>query len=390
MTEFLSTPFFVRGLLVLVCAGRSFSGDCSGARLVTTLGERYAYGVTLQAGDFSLPLNHLRARYLRAKFQVTNAPACDWLVSVRDQALRPVQTFHPKDLGPPGIAWTARVRGEHLRLDVTACADGRMPAVTALAYIEMPDKAVNTYYSVQDDKRFIYGPLYEPAGPTIAPEGVRPLGDNVGMLMASYGTQSWVCSGVLLTETLFLTNWHCGGLPPLAEKDFWRADIVQDTIIDLSWDGYGESREYAALTKVAGSPPLDYAILRVRAMHGKGDPAPVAIRQSGPKANRPVSIVQHPEGKTKQVSRCPVDEVDATRAGSPAQSLLIYRCGTEKGSSGAPIFDEYGLLVGLHHDGFAVDKDCGRLDTVNKGVQINRILEDLAESPIRQELRIVP
>jgi hypothetical protein len=137
MTEFLSPPFFVRGLLVLVCAGRSFSGDCSGARLVTTLGERYAYGVTLQAGDFSLPIDHLHARYLRAKFQVTNAPACDWVVSVRDQALRPVQTFRLKDLGPPGIAWTARVRGEHLRLDVTACADGRVPALTALAYIEL-------------------------------------------------------------------------------------------------------------------------------------------------------------------------------------------------------------------------------------------------------------
>jgi hypothetical protein len=209
------------------------------------------------------------------------------------------------------------------------------------------------------------------------------------MLMASYGTQSWVCSGVLLTETLFLTNWHCGGLPPLAETDFWRADIVQDTIIDLSWDGYGESREYAALAKVAGSPALDYAVLRVRPMHGKGDPAPMAVGQSGPETGQ-ISIVQHPEGKTKQVSRCPVEEVNATRGGSPAQSLLIYRCGTEKGSSGAPIFDQRGLLVGLHHDGFAVDQNCGRLDTVNKGVQINRILEDLAESPILKELKIVP
>lgn len=53
-------------------------------------------------------------------------------------------------------------------------------------------------------------------------------------------------------------------------------------------------------------------------------------------------------------------------------------CDSEAGSSGAPLFDDSGALVALHHLGFEVDHQCRPIEPrVNKAVSIQAILADL-------------
>ena len=58
-----------------------------------------------------------------------------------------------------------------------------------------------------------------------------------------------------------------------------------------------------------------------------------------------MNIIQHPRGQPKQVALRDNQVTDLL------QNFLHYRAGTEPGSSGAPVFNDYWELVGLHHSG---------------------------------------
>jgi hypothetical protein len=85
-------------------------------------------------------------------------------------------------------------------------------------------------------------------------------------------------------------------------------------------------------------------------------------------------VVHHPDGKPKEVS---LD--DAEIIGLEA-TVIHYSADTMKGSSGAPVFDRRGRLVGLHHasrDGEFKLKDGTPVTTANEGIKISAIALDL-------------
>jgi V8-like Glu-specific endopeptidase len=58
-----------------------------------------------------------------------------------------------------------------------------------------------------------------------------------------------------------------------------------------------------------------------------------------------------------------------------------HDCDTEGGSSGAPVFNTSGQIVGLHHYGHAVDPaTCRDTDSVNKAVRIDQIIDYLTRN----------
>src|SRR4029079_11383315 len=114
-----------------------------------------------------------------------------------------------------------------------------------------------------------------------------------------------------------------------------------------------------------------------------GRARPLAIRKAPPAANDLVYVVHHPTGKPKQISiECPVAE--AEHAGwKPGSGLteFTHRCDTEAGSSGAPVLDAKGDIVGLHHLGFELDPvTCKQKDRVNKAVRMDKILDYLRDN----------
>ena len=127
---------------------------------------------------------------------------------------------------------------------------------------------------------------------------------------------------------------------------------------------------------------MDIAVLRLKALDADGPPLPVHIRKA-PVSNDILTIVHHPacEGKRINSKSCFVRDANCQGWQNSNKVDFTHRCDTEPGSSGAPIFDRDGLLVGLHHRGFEKNQD-GVCVKDNKAVKMSEILKVLQKASI--------
>jgi hypothetical protein len=102
----------------------------------------------------------------------------------------------------------------------------------------------------------------------------------------------------------------------------------------------------------AEAPPthLDFAVVRLKYPIGSAAPDRRGYYRLDPSdylfAGRPLRIVHHPVGALATISDV-IGPVETT----PARSRMRYRTNTLPGSSGCPIVDADGYLVGIHHAG---------------------------------------
>jgi len=384
-------------LLLMYClvGVPSTVAQCGEGGLVTIIGTREHFTDNFSASKRRITVRRSGVRYLRARLALVSPKNCTWSIIVRDEKLRVVQSFGPSDFSGSVMRWTTRVAGEAMMFDLQACSNGAIPSVGVDEILKMPNEASQTFYSVQDPNNKQFFPLYS----FDEASNLQPLGDSVGFLMSSLGSESWGCSGVMITDDLFLTNWHCGRPPsdtagvtvPFQPQDqTWKEEIARDTLIDISWDDDGLSWEYQGVECVAKNKDLDYAVIRVRPVKLSGPARPATLSRSGPQAGEQVTLIHHPAGRPKQLSACSVLSVSfPSWITSTANTDLTHRCDTEGGSSGAPLFNKTGVVVGLHHRPFTFTADCSSSDKLNKAVRIDKILSDLPAS-ITGRLLLVP
>ena len=89
-------------------------------------------------------------------------------------------------------------------------------------------------------------------------------------------------------------------------------------------------------------------------------------------------IVQHPDGQQKRLGfvRNMITAVTGDR--------VQYLTDTQPGSSGAPVFDEGGRLIALHHRGGTPTQRTGKAPlTKNQGVRISRVVAGLAAQNVQ-------
>jgi hypothetical protein len=298
-----------------------------------------------------------------------------------------MQVMTPDDFGTSGVRWTVRVPGNQAYLDLQACDAPNFPDIRYEEFIAMPDKSPNTLYSSNNPNDPKWFPLYNSNVTT-----QKQVGDAVGLLVGSHGTETWAGSGVMIAPDLFLTNWH-NGKPPVAnfpDRDCWGEEVRQRTMVDLSWDTDGVSREYTVEEVVAKDKNLDFAILRVQPVTSLGVPRPAVLKDALATNGLPLFIIHHPLGLRKQIitTDCTVTNASYTSwFGNLQGTDFTHKCDTEGGSSGAPIFNSSGEVVGLHHRGYSPisQADC-RLDKQNKAVHISKILAHLRQNPNNQSL----
>jgi V8-like Glu-specific endopeptidase len=173
----------------------------------------------------------------------------------------------------------------------------------------------------------------------------------------------YTCTGFLIEPGYLITNQHC-----VAKQEVCDTTTV---VFDYEFDRNGILRfgeQYGCIQVVKVDFGLDYALLQLT-----GDPASkwgtLKLTNSDPVQQGPIFVVQHPAGQPKMISKinCLAGAVPVD--GRAAGTDFTHSCDTVGGSSGAPIFNENGEVIGLHHYGF----NEGGAWTENRGVRMLKI-----------------
>lgn len=313
----------------------------------------------------------------------------EWSLTLRDKNFRVLAVLGPADFSGANAVgrWTGRLPAEEVWFDFYAADATSNAKITLDEAIIMPKSAINPRYSWQGQTAR-YQSLYQFSGSDDEQNRVRRLGDRVGFLIGSGpapgGPASWCCSGIMVTRDLYLTNWHCGA-PTGVTSGVWHSERCLTTLVDLSWDEDAISSELNCTKVIASSERLDYALLRIAPVTGNAptttDSRPLFVTNERVSAQTEIRIVHHAECKRKLLSQgCRVLNANyenwRTESTDSQATDFSHDCDTEGGSSGGPVFDARGALVGLHHLGFAINAD-NQCDKENKAVHILDILDNI-------------
>lgn len=178
-------------------------------------------------------------------------------------------------------------------------------------------------------------------------DGARPVGRIT--ILDGGGRALGDATGFLITPNLLLTNQHV--FPDMATAAGSRVDF------DCELDRLGFPRPTTTFAFDPGrffvvDPALDMALVAVRArpLRGDGRLSDFGWLRLSPEVGKinvgeAITIIQHPNGRTKQVAMRENRLLDITA------DHLTYESDTAPGSSGAPVFNDSWQVVALHHSG---------------------------------------
>jgi V8-like Glu-specific endopeptidase len=265
-----------------------------------------------------------------------------------------VESVRLADVGPRGY-WSRRIPGRGALVE--AIGGGATPPtvrVDKYAYEEAKSEAqaihgANDLWAIGDSRVLA---------------AVKSRSGAVGRLRFMTAEGEALCSGFLLTRDLFMTNNHCVST----------AEEAASAVIDFGYDSdLATATEHRVKALGATDAALDFSVLRL-SVAAEAKFGPLSLGAAPATDYQNLWIIQHPAGEPKQVSQkdCAVDGVSRRGAG-PTPTDFGHICDTKGGSSGSPVLDTSGNVVGLHHLGFYGDATTG----VNQAVHIGLVLQRL-------------
>ena len=191
------------------------------------------------------------------------------------------------------------------------------------------------------------------------------------LLFISDGSSS-TCTGFLIEPGKLITNHHCVSTQEVCETTRVIFGFQHNASSVLQ---FGDQYECSRLVAGASSFELDYSVLEIAGQpETRWGLLPLASA-SDPVAGDELFIVQHPAGQAKQISKINCTAGMVPVDGRATESDFIHSCDTAGGSSGSPVTDSAGNLVGLHHYGF----NEGGVWTQNRAVRIKQIVDHIGE-----------
>lgn len=168
-------------------------------------------------------------------------------------------------------------------------------------------------------------------------------------------------TGFLATPRLLVTNNHVLPDPETASRSLAEFDYELDSNFV---ERRGRIFPLAPIEAFYTSVDLDVTIVAISPMGHDGTPVtdfgviPLIPMSGKGIAGEYVSIIQHPEGGTKQVvvRENRIIALDPAVFPNVSRDFLHYAADTERGSSGSPVFNDQWDLVAIHHLAI-VDRD---------------------------------
>lgn len=221
---------------------------------------------------------------------------------------------------------------------------------------------------------------------------------SVARIVTQLDGRLYYGTGFMVSESLLLTNHHVLENPrwaaaSVAEFDFQRDRLgVPKTVQRFQLD---PSRFFLA------DADLDYALVAIRPEADVGAGrlehhgfCPLVGLEGKILVTHPVNIIQHPQGRMKEVV-IRENHLSALPA-APLDTFAHYVADTEPGSSGSPVFNDRWEVIALHHsavparnaDGEILTNagtvwDKNKMDAAeikwigNEGIRVSRIVNNL-------------
>lgn len=206
------------------------------------------------------------------------------------------------------------------------------------------------------------------------PEHFRLLGKPVAKLVFQREGKPRSCTGFLLDDSALLTNEHCVNNQEICATlaVVFEFEIRSDDRLNFGQQFFCESVKEDQVNY-----ELDAAIVKL-----KGRPGTVFGRVEFAERDAIVKgqdlfIIQHPGGEPKKISS---EECAASLdpvSGRGDDTDFTHTCDTASGSSGSPVFNGDGAVVGLHHFGFEDHPNEGWSE--NRAVRLLRLYDWLSE-----------
>lgn len=367
--------------------------QCSTAEARTDFGKTFPQDLKVRAGSVKrvAPPNGAPAYSLRLHLHVDGTVSKGTQVVFRDENYSFLASAGPLDFttNQDGASlWTGSMVAKSVLVEYVSDNPSSTLAVDSLIASPEQTEAARVFSSRTSTPTW---PFVEDSDNVPA----KMLSDKVGFLVGTSieGTdaKNWCCTAVLVAPDVALTNWHCG--PVSDEGRRWENSDCSAILIDFGWLKSAERirRQYSCSEILAANEQLDFAFLAIKPVIGSGAAVgqPAFVKPGKPPAAASkIFVIHHAMCNFKRISNCSVDgaQYPGWTTPLPLGSLSLTQknftefthfCPTEAGSSGAPVFDDTGKLVGLHHAGFNVDPSCPD-DRLNKAIRIDAILNSLS------------
>ncbi len=172
------------------------------------------------------------------------------------------------------------------------------------------------------------------------------------------------CTGFLVAADLFITNEHC----PRSEKE------KRLSIVEFDYDTETAStRIFKLKTELLRNEDLDFALYRLNKPVRDREFLKLKDDDQDLPNEKPLIVIQHPAGLPKKLAsfQCQIKTLTTGQIDPPSD--FGHACDTQGGSSGSPIQDIKGMVVGLHHYGFP--STATPEEQVNQAVKMGEILK---------------
>jgi len=302
-------------------------------------------------------IEHPGAGYLRLHFTDISVPEhIKIILTIEDVDGSKIEEFREDDLRKCSECWTNVISGDYAFLTIYAekPPEGLSLSIDKYAYQAYSGAFLSSINGDQKEpiRNYKNSPIIFSAARAVA---------KLYMIIEEH-EEPRSCTGFLINVNTLMTNEHC-----ITEK------ICKSTVAMFGYEIKVNGRlsagdQYKCLGVIDSSQTLDYTLLKIENQPGIKWGA-LEISNNSLLPGQPTILIQHPEGKPKQISKIGCSIVTPSVEGRRLINTdFSHSCDTAEGSSGSPILNDKGKVIGLQRAQIGTG-----FENTNRGVQISKI-----------------